>query len=234
MKTRLRNSTPAAVSALLVLAGCLGAATSSATPLLATDGTILIENNPSIAGLTAVPESATVGSSIGSIDLGAGEQILLSDYDSQALVAKDPSWWNIPGLVYTTTTNGMFIDFVGLDVTAFTFNIGANQNARAWIRASYEVDGVTSSLQTNWFSGIGPQSTPGYGVSFASGVGGCARITQIEVDPTFEWGIGNFALGQSNTCASVPEPGATGLLGLGLLSIGFAHLLAVHRRRQTA
>lgn len=214
-----------------VLAGIVGAPAALAIPILANDGIVHIEANPNPLNTTPVAD-AVGGSPVSSLNVGSG-QILLEDYAGSALTtySTNPTWWNAPGLAYTTTTSGMLIDFVDLFVTGFTFNIGANMNAQAWIRAYYD-DGAGQELATGWFGGIGPGLTPGYGVYVTDPAASCARITRIEVDPTFEWGIGNFGVaeGASSGCVSVPEPGPVSLMGLGLLALGLGHLARVRRR----
>lgn len=216
-----------------VLAGIVGTPSALAIPILANDGVVYIEANPNPLNTTPVVD-AIGGSPVSSLSVGSG-QILLEDYAGSALTtyATNPSWWNAGGLAYTTTTSGMLIDFVDLFVTGFTFNIGANMNANAWIRAYYD-DGAGQQLSTGWFGGIGPGLTPGYGVYVTDPAASCARITRIEVDPTFEWGIGNFGVaegaGAGSGCVGVPEPGPVSLMGLGLLALGLGHLARVRRR----
>lgn len=216
----------------IAFAGFAAAPSALAIPILASDGVVYIEANPSPLNTTPVID-AVGGSPVSSLNVGTG-QILLEDYDGNALTtyATNPTWWNAPGLAYTTTTAGMLIDFVDLFVTGFTFNIGANQNAQAWIRAYYD-NGSGQELMTGWFGGIGPTLTPGYGVYVTDPAASCARITRIEIDPTFEWGTGNFGIaeGSSSSCVSVPEPGPVSLMGFGLLSLGLGHLIRARRRR---
>lgn len=205
-----------------------------ALPILASDGVVHIEQAPSPLGTTSVADPAG-GAPVGSLAFGGGS-ILLEDYANNPLntYATNPSWWGAAGLAYTTTTSGMLIEFVDLFVTGFTFNIGANQNARAWIRAYYD-NGVDESLFTGWFEGIGPGITPSYGVYVSDPTASCARITSIEIDPTFEWGIGNLgvAAGQPASCVSVPEPGPVSLLGMGLLTLSLGQYWSARRRRAT-
>lgn len=217
-------------AASTALALCVISPVASAGPILADDGIVYIERSPSLLGTTPVADPA--GNPIGLINYNGG-QILLKDYDDQPLTTyapPGPSWWNAPGVAYTTTTSGILIDFVGLNVTGFTFNIGANMNAAGWIKAYYD-DGAGQELSTNWFSGIGPNSTPGFGVYVHDPVGSCAQITRIEVDPTFEWGIGNFGIAESS-CTSVPAPASQTLLSMGLLALGIGHILWLNRNRR--
>lgn len=212
----------------IFLAGLSCAPIATAGPILADDGIVYIEKDPSPLGTSPIADPA--GNPVGVINYNGG-QILLEDYNGDPLntyVPPDPWWWNAPGVAYTTTTSGILIDFVDLDVTGFTFNIGANMNAQAWIKAYYD-DGTGHELSTTWFSGIGPTKTPGFGVYVHNPSESCAQITRIEVDPTFEWGIGNFGISESS-CTTVPEPASTTLLGIGMLILAMGQYL-VHNRR---
>ena len=203
--------------------------TALAGPILADDGIVYIERDPT--PLNTDPVTDPVGNPVGYIPYGGGG-INMWDYDNNPLVTHtpNPSWWNAPGVAYTTTTSGIFLEFENLYVTGFTFNIGANMNARAWIRAYYEDDGG-NTLTTGWESGIGPNSTPSFGVYVSDPAASCARITKIEVDPTFTWGVGNFGIQTSaDPCAPVPEPQSSTLLALGMLMLAAGAY--VQRRRQ--
>lgn len=217
-----------AVTAALTL--CVISPSVLAGPILANDGIVYIEKSPSVLGTTAVTDPG--GNPVSSIAHNSGH-ILLEDYAGNALttyVPPDPPWWNAPGVAYTTTTSGIFIDFVDMNVTGFTFNIGANANASAWIKAYYN-DGVGHELSTGWFGGVGPSSTPSFGVYVNDPLVSCAQITRIEIDPTFEWGVGNFGVAESS-CASVPAPTPDTLLSMGLLAMGMSHMLWLKRNRR--
>lgn len=219
--------------ALTVVAGAWTPA-SMAMLILAENTDVRIVSNPSPLGTSPVGEALSNPASV--INVAGGGQILLEDYAGNGLTMQNPGWWN-PGndsMAYTTPTAGIWVEFSGLSVTGFTFNIGANMSARAWIRAYYDDGSGEQSLTTDWFNGIGngtPAATPSYGVYAASG--SCARITRVEIDPTLVWGIGNFGLAQADRCDSVPEPGMATLLGLGLMAAGLSRL-AVRRRQQRA
>ena len=199
--------------------------------ILANDGVVRIEQNPSLLGITSVADPG--GDPVGSIAFEGG-QILMEDYAGSSLntyshtATGNPTWWNAPGIAYTTTTHGIILEFVGLNVTSFTFNIGANQNAAAWIRAYYD-DGAGNTLTTNRFGGISEYNTPSYGVIVNDPQTSCAVITKVEVDPAFVWGVGNFGVSQ-NSCGSVPEPASNILLGFGLLAM-LAHAYTRRRSR---
>ena len=234
MRILSRRAATTVLTILLSATGIAAAPSAFALPILADDGVVYIEANPSPLNTTPVAD-AVGGAPVSSLNVGSG-QILLEDYDGNPLTtyATNPSWWNAPGLAYTTTTSGMLIDFVDLIVTGFTFNIGANMNAQAWIRAYYD-NGSGQELFTGWFGGIGPSLTPGYGVYVTDPAVSCAKITRIEVDPTFEWGIGNLGIAQGGgDCVSVPEPGPVSLMGLGLLVLGLGSLASARRRRVVA
>lgn len=204
----------------LLLFTCSYSSLALAGPILANDGVVRIEKNPSLLGITSVADPG--GDPVGAIPFEGG-QILMEDYDGSALntyshtTSGNPSWWNAPGIAYTTTTHGILLEFVDLNVTSFTFNIGANQSAAAWIRAYYD-DGAGNTLTTNWFGGINRYKTPSYGVIVNDPQASCAVITKVEIDPSFVWGVGNFGISQ-NSCGSVPEPASNILLGFGLLAI---------------
>ena len=184
-----------ALGILLLATGVVSAPAALALPILADDGVVYIEADPSPLNTTPVTD-AVAGSSVSSLNVGGG-QMLLEDYDGSALTtyATNPSWWNAPGLAYTTTTSGILIDFVDVFVTGFTFNIGANMNANAWIRAYYD-DGSGQQLYTGWFGGIGPTQTPGYGVYVSDPAASCARITRVEIDPTALGGAFGLQIGR--------------------------------------
>ncbi|WP_405219733.1 PEP-CTERM sorting domain-containing protein [Lentisalinibacter sediminis] len=165
-------------------------------------------------------------------------------YDDETIVFKDGkgdplkegtkedySWWlGDSDLVYTTPTNWMDIDFGDLHVVGFSFTVGANQPVKAWIEAFYTAgDGTEGSLWTDWFYGISDQNSQEFGV-FVTGNDRCANIDRIVVDPPpLLWGIGDMRIATGDPCAvSVPEPGSLGLLGAGLLALGFVW----HTRRR--
>lgn len=232
MKSMKSTMSKFAVTAALSLSATMLSQSALAGPILADDGIVYIERDPSPLNTTPVVDPG--GNPVSTINYNGG-QILLEDYAGNALTTSNPnpSWWNAAGVAYTTTTSGIFIEFSGLEVSGFTFNVGANKNANAWIKAYYD-DGAGHELSTSWFSGLGPTSTPGFGVYVSDPTtpnlgGNCARITKIEVDPAFVWGVGNFGVAES-TCGSVPAPDSNVLLGLGLFVLGLGHLVA--RRRE--
>ena len=208
-------------SSVLAMAALAPAAYAVPT-VLATDGTVEILKSPDLLGTTAVTDSA-LGSLVGDLTLGDGS-IHLSDAFNNDVQTTNPTWWNAPGVAYTTSTNTILIDLLdpNLFITNFSFNIGANQAAKAYIKAFYD-DGLGNTLTTSWFGGISQYSTPSFSVSVIDPARSCARITKIEIDPTLVWGIGNMAGTDGNPCVSVPEPGTLPLLSTGLLlvSLGF-------------
>ena len=214
----LRNTLLAGV----LLIGSLISTVAVAGPILANDGTVFIQAAPGVLNTSPVTDPG--GNPVASIPYGDGF-LLLEDYAFKPLktYTPNPKWWKAPGVAYTTRTSGIEISFVNLSVTGFTFNIGANMNAMAWIKAYYNDNGVDKTLQTGWFGGIGPTKTPSYGVYVTQPQTSCAVITRIEIDPTFEWGVGNFGIAQ-HSCEPVSEPGTGVLMGIGiagLMACGF-------------
>ena len=144
--------------------------------------------------------------------------------------ADDTSWWvngeSFNYDIYTTSLH--LITFIlPEDTMAFSFNVGANTTANAWLSAT-ESNG--SGIGKTYF-GLSPTNTPGYSV-YADPAGDCSTsITSITVDPTLIWGFGNFSMSQGN-CATVPEPSIIGLLGFGLVGIIFTR--RINRLRLTA
>lgn len=215
---------------VLVLLGSLAASPVMAWPV--SDANITINQNPSPLGTTAIADPVGVGQTVTNIAYGDGS-IKLSDYNGNGLYTMDPSWWNLPGVVYTTTTNTIFIDFLDLDVTAFTFGLGANQNATGWIRAYYDTPSTSNTLLTGNF-GINSTTTNTYGVYVNNPSTNCSVIKRIEIEPTFVWGVGNFGITtRTSECGqTVPEPSAAGLLGLGLMVMGFMAYTGRRRRQE--
>ena len=230
MTTIRKFSLPLALA--ITLGGTAWAPAALAT-LIVQNANVRIEANPS--PLNTTPVSDPGGNPVGEINVDGGT-IRLRDYNNAPLATSDPYWWDAPGVAYTTTTAGINVFFDNLSVTGFTFNIGANQDARAWIKAYYtDASGATKTLTTGWINDIGygnTPSAPGFGVYTQAG--SCARITRVEIDPTFVWGIGNFGLAQTDRCVSVPEPGTAALLGLGLMAMGLGRLAHRRRRNQSA
>lgn len=214
-----------ALCAVACLSTLLVSTSVQAGPILADDGVVYIQKNPGVLNTTSVADPG--GNPVSSIAVGDGI-IQLEDYAGDALTtySPNPTWWNAPGVAYTTTTSGIYIDFIDLNVTGFTFNIGANKRTNAWIKAYYD-DGFGHELSTSWFGGINKRKTPSYGVYVAQPTQSCAVITRIEIDPQFEWGVGNFGIAQ-NSCLDVPAPSSLPLLGLGLI------LLCVRQYRSRA
>lgn len=155
--------------------------------------------------------------------------VTLIDGEGHELTEMDPNWWHGEGPVFATKSDSMIINFGGLPVVGFTFRIGSEGWAQAWIQANYtRDDGTSGHLKTGWFGGLNPNESPDYGV-FVHGGGECATLDSVEVDPPFFWGLGEMRIATNDNCAvSVPEPGSLGLLGAGLLALGFVW----HTRRR--
>jgi len=130
--------------------------------------------------------------------------------------ASNYSWWNNIGEynVFTTTESWITL-LMPANTYAFSFNVGANHaGASGWLTAEAH-DGSVLTRET--FSGFGNDIAPGFGVS-SEGLS-CSAIKSITVDPTFIWGVGNFAINQGNCENTVPEPSGLLLFGMGLLGI---------------
>lgn len=221
---------------VLVMLGSLAASPVMAWPV--SDANITINQNPSPLGTTAVatPSGVDPGEYLGSISYGGGS-IALNDLNGNDLLVLNPTaptdWWHGSGYVYTTTTNTIFIDFLDLNVTAFTFKLGANQNASGWIRAYYDTPSTSNTLLTGNF-GINSTTTNTYGVYVNNPSSNCSVIKRIEIEPNFVWGVGDFGITtRSSECGqTVPEPSAAGLLGLGLMVMGFMAYTSRRRKQE--
>jgi hypothetical protein len=227
---RLINLNPAGslsrTALILTFVACAPAAL--AVPI-AIDGTVTIERNGAVADTDVT--DATVGSTVGDLAFEGGT-IRLTDQWGNGTSVLDPGWWAADGVTYTTNTNTIWVEFIDLFITGFSFNIGADQSARAYINAFYEDgEGNERSLSTNWFNGIGPGNSPSFGVFVDSPADSCARITKIEIDPYLTWGIGNFAGTKGDPCVAVPEPGTASLIGLGMLTLAFGQYVGTRRRQ---
>jgi len=136
--------------------------------------------------------------------------------------AVNTDWWASAGDYNIFTTSEHWITLLlPANTYAFTFNVGANRRSSGWLQAE-AYDG--SVIDKTTFSGFGNSSAPGFGVYSDSS--SCSAIKSITVDPTFIWGVGNFAISQGDCATSVPEPSGLILFGIGILG-----LVYISRRR---
>jgi len=125
-------------------------------------------------------------------------------------------WWASSDDYNIFTTSEHWITLLlPANTYAFSFNVGANQSASGWLKAE-AYDG--SVINKTTFSGFGNSSAPGFGVY--SDNSSCSAIKSITVEPPFIWGVGNFAISQSDCTNSVPEPSIIALFAAGLFGIG--------------
>lgn len=190
-------------------------------------GTIDVVLDPTVFGTAVALPSASSNIEVSSIAYGDGA-INLRDWGTPSTLTYDPdgTGWTGGSPVFATTSAGIEISFARLNVVAFTFNIFANQTARAWVQA---FSGGNLMDDTGWFGGIGYNSPRSVGVYASAGSGTC--IDRIVVDPTFTWGVGDFTIATDAGCnaEAVPIPGAAVLFLSGLAGLG-----AWSRRRKLA
>ena len=197
----------------------LASMSAHAGPILAQNGDIIIEQNPTTTG-TAVADPVAPAS-ISSLAYGS-ETIFVEDANGDPLYVPDPapSWWHAPGLAYTTTTNTIDISFSsGMNVVGFTFTIAANMNAMAYVDVTTSGG---STLNSGWFGGLNSDPSQSIGVYTTAGSGQC--IDSVVIDPSLVWGVGNFTVIENANCnaEAVPIPPAAFLFisGMGLLGTG--------------
>ncbi len=155
--------------------------------------------------VTSVASPTTTGGSVLFEAQGGGT--------AMDMTVDNPTWWAYAdhGNVFTTEIH--WIELVMPPNTrAFSFFVGAEFNGRGWIEA---IDSNNARARLDPFY-VGPGRTPGFGVYSSNE---CASIDRIIIEPQY-WGVGHFAINQSDPCTTtVPEPAPIALFGLGLLAL---------------
>jgi len=154
-----------------------------------------------------------------------GGSLEFKDHNGDALdmnrgLANSTNWWMngeaTDNDIFTTGVHWVEI-FLPENTRAFSFNVGASFSGRGWLEASE--DGVHALDRTNFL--VSASNTPGFGIYADNSGGECGSISSVIIDPS-QWGVGNFSINQSECVTEVPEPGALGLIGLGVLGLGLA------------
>lgn len=170
------------------------------------------------------------GDILSSFTTGSGNEIGMSP---DVMVLTDSvngnNWFDDPA------NNGAIFGVHGSMVTltptnplaAISFIISSSFGGGAWVSADWtDSDGNVGTVRNPAGSGyfrVNQGEYDGVGVSMYAAPGAC--ITSITIEP-YEWGFGAISTADAVGCVSVPEPGSLGLMGLGLLCLGF-----VARRR---
>lgn len=149
----------------------------------------------------------------------------LSTADSQG-------WWvNGESSDYDIYTTSLHLIEITLpeNTFAFSFNVGANFWATAWLTAEETyLDGTSGpGINPKEYFGLSPTNTPGFGIYADNSNGSCSHISSVTIDPYLVWGFGNFSISQGD-CATVPEPSIIALFAAGLFG------MALIRRRKQA
>ncbi len=145
-----------------------------------------------------------------------------NDSNNDSNDSGDLHWWKSSEEgsnydIYTTQEHWVTM-LLPEDTYAFSFNVGANKNARGWLMAD-AFDGSEISRTDNF--SINPNNSPGFAIY--SDAQSCSAIKSITVEPPFLWGLGNFSIHQDkNRCGTVPEPSILALLSFGLIGVGLA------------
>lgn len=140
--------------------------------------------------------------------------------------ADDTSWWiNNEASNYTTyTTSVNWLEiFLPENTLAFSFTVGANKNAGAWLTAE-DSNGFGLLNANNGVENFSISTTysPSFGVyadNSNATAGNCSYVSSIVIDPVLVWGVGNLSIAQGNCVTNVPEPSILALMGLGLFSL---------------
>lgn len=144
--------------------------------------------------------------------------------------ADSEDWWvNGESSDYDIYTTSLYLIKITLpeNTFAFSFNVGANKTANAWLTAEETYpDGTRGpGINPKVDFGLSTINTPGFGIYADNRNGSCSHISSVTIDPYLVWGFGNFSISQGD-CATVPEPSIIALFAAGLFGLGFA------RRRQ--
>ncbi len=212
----------------------LFAAALLAAPLASSAG-VIIETygdaaTPSTVGgwsMTDIGDTGPSGTLTSSISSSAfAGTIDFTDYHGNALdmyrtdASNIAGWWtNYESSDYEVFTTGVnWVELVLPENTrALSFSVGSDFYGRGWMV------GYSNNERSDYLKfGLSPDATPGFGVYADNSEGGCDSITSVVIDPR-QWGVGNLSIAQSDQCTvDVPEPGIFGLLGLGIVGLGFA------------
>ena len=178
-----------------------------------------------IGGYTMTDFDVVNDSTVGNTSTVAtpfGDSLTFTDDHAAVLdlsrgLADSTTWWvNGESSDYDIFTTGVHWVTILLptNTRAFSFNVGANMNAGAWLSAT-ETDSSGNLAKYNF--SVGPDNTPGFGIYTDNSTGECSALTSVTIEP-LEWGVGNFSI-NNDPCVSVPEPPTGLLFGLGITGL---------------